>query len=120
LTVSKGQGTVLRDFVWTHGQTFQNEVQSRQHAFGGRESGRLSDLPNGTIAASFLSQMSRQQNYMNNFIAPPGLDLTGTIERGNAVLFAWAADYSPVKPINQFSPRRSHRDTLWRVTVPIQ
>jgi len=36
------------------------------------------------------------------------------------VLFAWAADYSPVKPMYQFSPRRSHKDTLWRVAVNVQ
>jgi len=45
--------------------------------------------------------------------------LSSVVEHGNAVLFAWAGDYSPVKPINQFSPRRIHRDTLWRFAVPV-
>jgi hypothetical protein len=58
-------------------------------------------------------------NYMATFITPPGLDVAAVIEHGNAVVFAWAADYSPIKPINQFSPRRMHRDTLWRVAVPV-
>jgi len=56
---------------------------------------------------------------MFSFIAPPGLDLSSVVEHGNAVLFAWAGDYSPVKPMNQFSPRRIHRDTLWRFAVPV-
>src|SRR5207247_4314400 len=113
------QGTRVSDFVSRYGQTFQGAVSSRQHAFGASESGRIGDLPNSTVAVSFISRMGRQQqNYMGNFVAPPGLDLSPVIERGSAVLFAWAADYSPVKPINQFSPRRTHRDTLWRVAVP--
>src|SRR5204862_7236804 len=74
--INMGSGTQLRDFVSNYGQQFANAVQSRQHAFGGRESGQLSDLPNSTMAASFLSQMGRQDTYMNNFISPPGLDMT--------------------------------------------
>jgi hypothetical protein len=57
---------------------------------------------------------------MRQFIAPPGLDLSPLLARGNAVLLAWAPDYSPVKPMRQFTPRRSHQNTLWRVAVPVQ
>ena len=46
-----------------------------------------------------------------------GLDLSAVVERGTAILFAWEEDYSPTKPIYQFSPRRTHRNTLWRVPV---
>jgi hypothetical protein len=72
------------------------------------------------MAASFLAQTSGQPNVGRNFIEPPGLDLSMVVERGNAVLLAWAGDYSPVKPLYQFSPRRSHRNTLWRLAVPVQ
>ena len=119
-SVSKGQGTLLREFIARYGASFQEAAQSRQRAFGASESGHLGDLPNTTVAASFVSQLSRHNNnYMFNFIAPPGLDLSSVVEHGNAVLFAWAGDYSPVKPMNQFSPRRIHRDTLWRFAVPV-
>jgi hypothetical protein len=57
---------------------------------------------------------------MRTFITPPGLDMSSVAGHGSAVLLAWAADYSPVKPLYQFSPRRSHRNTLWRVAVPVQ
>jgi hypothetical protein len=57
---------------------------------------------------------------MSRFIAPPGLDLSSVAAHGNAVLLAWAADYSPVKTLRRFSPRRSQQNTLWRVAVPIQ
>src|SRR5439155_6948043 len=120
--VSKSQpmATSVRDFVGRYSQSFQDASQSRQRAFGASESGHISDLPNSTVAASFIGQMNRRDNYMFSYLSPPGLDLSAAAERGNAILFAWAGDFSPVKPMNQFSPRRTHRDTLWRMTVPIQ
>ena len=111
-TVTKDAGTSLRSFVAGYGNTFQNAVQSRQRTFGGEESGRLDDLPNGTMASSFLSQLGGSSSPVRNFITPPGLDLSSVAEHGNAIVLAWAGDYSPVKPIYQFSPRRAHRNTL--------
>jgi hypothetical protein len=118
--VSRQKATRLREFVSAYGQTFHNAVQSRQRAFGATESGYIGDLPNSTVAASFLSQIGQQQDYMGRFVTPPGLDLSSVVDHGSAVLFAWAGGYSPVKPMIQFSPRRTHRDTLWRIAAPIQ
>jgi len=118
-SISKEAGLPLREFVGKMSQSFQTTVNSRQRAFGAAESGRISDVPHSTVAASFLSQMANQSDYMNNFIGPPGLDLAPVVEHGGAVLFAWASDYSPVKPMHRFSPRRTHRDTMWRVAVQI-
>ena len=50
----------------------------------------------------------------------PGLDLSAALNHGQAVLLAWASGYSPIRPMNQFTPRRSQRDTLWRVVVPVE
>jgi len=112
-TVSKDQGKSLAAFV------LQTAVQSRGRTFGGDESGRIDDLPNASMAASFLSHLGGPSDSMRHFIAPPGLDLSSEVEHGEAVLLAWAADYSPVKPLRQFSPRRSQKNTLWRVAVPV-
>jgi len=119
-TASRDQGMPLRNFVRDHGQTFQQAVSSRQQALGASERGQISDLPNASVAASFLSQIGQDQNYGNNFIGPPGLDLSPMVQQGGAVVLAWADDYSPVKSMYLFSPRRSHRYTLWRVPVVIQ
>jgi hypothetical protein len=117
-SVTKNQGTALRDFVQQHGGVFQGAVQQRQRAFGESAGGQIGDLPNASMAASFVRQLARGENrYNNNFVAPPGLDLTRVVERGNAVLLAWADDYSPVKPMNPFRSRRNASHTLWRVTV---
>ncbi|HEY5910585.1 MAG TPA: hypothetical protein VJA21_08285, partial [Verrucomicrobiae bacterium] len=118
-TVPRDQGVLLPGFVATHAAGFQGVVSSRQRALGASESGQLSDLPNSSMAASFLSQMSHN-SYEGNFISPPGLDLSELVGRGSAVVLAWAGDYAPVKPMYQFSPRRSQKHTLWRLAVQPQ
>jgi len=119
LTLRRDAGVALADFVWQRGANFQHVVQQRQYAFGGETSGRIDDVTNAAIAASFLSQLGERQGNVR-FVTPPGLDLTPLVERGQAVLLAWARDYSPIAPLNQFSPRRLHRDTLWRIACPIE
>jgi hypothetical protein len=111
---ANGQGQRLSDFVTAQAGNFQNAATSRQRAFGASGSGHLTDLPNGTAAISFISNQQQSR-----FIAPPGLDLSPLLDQGNAVLLAWEAGYSPIKPLNQFSARRSQKNTLWRVAIPI-
>jgi len=118
--LSRQKAVRLAEFVSSYGQAFQSAVQSRQRAFGATESGHIIDLPKSTVAASFLSQIAPQQNSMARFVTTPGLDLSSLVEHGSAVVFAWAGDYSPVSPMNRFSPKRTHRDTLWRVAVAVQ
>jgi hypothetical protein len=81
--------------------------------------GRLEDAPAVSAAASFLSQTA-QHGSATRFVSPPGLDLSPLLARGQAVLLAWTPDYSPLQPLNQFTPRRSHRDTLWRVSANVE
>lgn len=93
-------------------------LQQRRSDFGGRIPGRLDDAPAVSAAASFLSQAAQYGN-ATRFVSPPGLDLSPLLARGQAVLLAWTPDYSPIQPLNQFSVRRSHRDTLWRVSANV-
>jgi hypothetical protein len=119
-TVSKSQATPLPSFVQQHAQGFQEAIRQHDAAFGHSSQGWISDLPNTTVAASLLSQMDTQQNPYGRFTSPPGLDVSPILEQGNAVLFAWAADYAPVKSIRQFTPKRTHSDTLFRVALPVK
>ncbi len=114
LQITSGQGTPLRDFVSGLAANFQGASQSRQQAFGSSGGGRIADLPNSTMAVSFISNMAQER-----FISPPGLDMSPLLDQGNAVLLAWESDYSPIKPLNQFSTRRGQKNTLWRISVPI-
>jgi hypothetical protein len=119
-TVSKANGISLSAFVLRYGSAFQSAVRGRQRTFGGGNAGRVEDLPNSSMAASFLSRLSGGQDAMHHFVSPPGLDLSPVVEHGNAVLLAWADDYSPVKTLRQFTPRRTQKNTLWRVAVPVK
>jgi hypothetical protein len=111
------QGLEVRTYVSSHSDELMQAARSRQNAFGAAESGHLNDLPNATITASFLSQMSRQEVYMGNFVTAPGLDLAYETERGNAILFAWAENYSPVKALYQIQPKRAHKNTMFRIPI---
>ena len=113
-------GALLRSFVANFAANFQGAVSSRQQALGSTASGQIADRANSTVAVSFISQLAREQMYQNNFIAPPGLDLSPVVEHGGAVLLAWVNGYAPIQPIYEFAPRRSHRDTLWRVALNVQ
>jgi len=118
VNITREQGTALSEFVRQYGQNFQRAAQQRQNAFGASKGGRISDLPNSSAAASFLSQLRQDQNY-NGFIGTPGLDLSQLVERGSAVLLAWTPDYSPVQSLNQFKPRRFGKNTLWRIPITV-
>jgi hypothetical protein len=110
----------LNDYVARNGGQFHPAVEARRQTFGSTERGRINDLPNAAVAASFLSLLDGSADFRSGFVSPPGLDITPVVERGGAVLFAWAADYSPAKPINQFSPRRFHQNTLFRMATVVK
>jgi len=112
----------LRGFVQSYASHFHQAVSQRQQAFGGNTR-QIYDITNSTMAASFISQIREAQtqaSYNNpNFLTPQGMDLSPLAERGDAILLAWAADYSLVKPMNRFSARRNRHDTLLRVVAEI-
>ncbi len=118
--VSRREGTSLQGFVSNYGGNFQNAVGSRQQALGSTASGQIADKANSSVAVSFISQLTRAQAYQNSFVAPAGVDLSSVVDHGGAVLLAWAENYSPIKRIEQFTPRRSQRDTLWRFALKVE
>ena len=116
-------GTPLHSFVQTYTGPFQLAVSQRQAAFGGNKT-QIQDIPNSAMAASFISRIretqSSQQPYVTpGFLIPQGMDLSALLDRDEAVLLAWAADYAPVKPLNRFSARRNRHDTLLRLAVEV-
>jgi hypothetical protein len=125
----KEGGTSLKNFLQRHANNFSAAVQRRQAAFGDNRV-QIQNVPLSTMASSFVSQSPQETGlhqpnpYMMNpsgtFVTTPGQDLTEFVERGDAVLLAWASDYAPIKPMHRFSPRRVHRDTLFRVTTEIK
>jgi hypothetical protein len=112
------KSTPLSSFVQTHGGNFFSAVNSRQQAFGSNERSQIADPINATMAASFITVLNTPNNY-NNFSVPPGFDLSSLVQRGDAVVLAWAPGFSFNKPLNQFPARRGSRDTLIRIAVPV-
>lgn len=122
VTLSLGAGRPLSEFVQSHSSSFVNAIQGRQRSLGDEASGRLEDMPNGSMAASFIAHrgVSMHNQYNQGLVSPPGLDLSPLVERGDAVILAWTADYSPAASIVKFNPRRSSKNTLFRIAVPIE
>lgn len=115
-------GMSIDHFVASASGQFHQVVQSRNNAFGNVQHSRLDDLPRHAAAISFLSERDSQNRsnhpyYQGGFIMPPAMDLTPLIQRGDAVVLAWAEDFTLTQPINQFPPRRSQRHTMLRVAV---
>ena len=112
---STSQGIALGEFVRQNGGQFFQAAQSRRQTFGNN---RMSfNVPLCTMAASFGSQLNQAQAGQL-LISPPGLDLSSLAEQGNMILLAWDDSHLLTKPLNRFTPRRSHQDTLLRLVVP--
>lgn len=116
-TVSRSSARQLQDFVGSESAGFAQVTMSRRSALGSSERGQISDLPDASMAASFIS-LSGATPY-GRFASSPGLDLTRTVEHGEAVLLAWSDHFTPESAMNQFTPRRSDRHTLWRCPVTV-
>jgi hypothetical protein len=111
------KSTPLSSYVQTHAGNFAQAVNSRQQAFGSSGRWQITDTINATMAASFITLLNTPNNY-NNFSVPPGFDLAPLVDRGDAIVLAWAPGYTFTKPLNQFPTRRGSRDTLVRIAVP--
>lgn len=109
---------VLKDWVSQFNQNFVSAAQNRHNTFGNNSSG-LPDLCTASIAASFLSQGNETANEWQTFGTPGGLDLSRYATPGYEILLAWDPDHSPTEPLNHFSVKRSHRNTMLRLVKPL-
>jgi hypothetical protein len=107
----------LAQWVQQHGNAFQSAAQYRRSPLGDASQGHLDDLPLTSMVASFSAEVPRQE-HQRGFVAPPGLDLTSLVDRGDAIVLAWDAHQAYAKPVNQFTPPRSQRNTLLRLAIP--
>jgi hypothetical protein len=114
-----GEGTLVSALASQYGDRFRNAVQELHSSFG-NNSNPITDVQQGATAASFLSfvNMGGQETW-NNFTGPSNLDLSRYADRNYAILLAWDAGHSPTS-LNQFTAKRTHRDTLYRLVVPVK
>jgi hypothetical protein len=126
-TVKVGQGLTITEMVGPDANNFRQAVQNLNNSFGNNVN-LIPNVPEAADAACFLSyinDLGGQGMYNNNnntFTAPSNLDLSRFArDRAGqyAILLAWDAGHSPTA-LNQFTPKRSHRDTLFRLVVPVK
>jgi len=108
----------LGDWVRQSSQSFVNAAAARRNSFGNNNAG-ITDLAASSMAASFLSQANESANNWQTFSSPGDLDLSRYAAPGYGILLAWDADHSLTAALNRFSARRSHRNTLLRLVVPL-
>jgi hypothetical protein len=117
IRLSAAKGVNIRQFVRENGAYFQRAVDVRRSPVGDTSGGHLENRSVVAVTASFISYLDEQPGRV--FLAPPGLDLTAQIERGDAAIFAWVPNFSFSEKINDFQPPRFKQDTLLRLTVPV-
>lgn len=118
--LSLEEGRSLDDFAGGIASAM-GRVQQRQQVFGGEGSGWLERDLDGVILASLVDHAARvNPGAGESLSSPAGFDVGPLIDRGQAVLFAWAPGQSIAPPIHRFSPTRLSRDVVLRATVPVQ
>lgn len=115
--VSRTGGVQLESFVQQHGGGFHFAVERRRNPLGDGRQGWIDNPSLNAMVASFASLIPAHQGN-RSFVAPPGLDLTPAVDRGDTVLFAWDPGQSFTNPLNQFKPPISQRNTLLRLVIP--
>ena len=118
-SVNGSQGTRVSEMAGRYADRFRSAVETRNSTFGNNRNS-IPDLAAGAVAASFLTYVNRSGSQSwNNFTGPASLDLSRFATDGYAILLAWVPDYSPSE-LNRFSARRTHRNTLFRLVVPLK
>jgi hypothetical protein len=113
-------GTPVGAFAQQNGTSFQRAIEARRNAFGADAARHLEDRPLVATVASFSKYVNGAQRAFQRFVSPAGLDLSQSLEKGDAVLFAFDAGHAYAKPINQFTPKRLRRDALLRLVIPVK
>jgi hypothetical protein len=113
------QGMAVNEMARQYGQRFREAVQALHQSFG-NNANSIPDVPEGATAASFLYFINNgDQETWNNFTGPSNLDISRFATGPFAILLAWDANHSPTA-LNQFTPKRFHSDTLYRLVVPMK
>jgi hypothetical protein len=113
--LNSGEGALLDSFVNQHLPSFQRAVLSRRSNFG-NNAVAIGDVAEGAIAASFLGRISTE----HSFEVFRSLDLSRYAGADHAILLAWEPGHSPAAPLNRFTAKRTHRDTLLRLVATVK
>lgn len=117
------QGVLLTDFARFHQIDLLSAAEGRSTSFGNNNT-YIDNLAVGSVSLSFSSLLnpasSQRNQFQNSLSAPRGLDLGDLLQRDQGVFFAYDEDHSFAPPLNRFTSRRLHRNTLLRVVLPMK
>jgi hypothetical protein len=128
MAVASGGGADLMEYINRYASGFQGAVQQRRNAFGNDVERLDGNNSANALAASFATQMTggggggrNNPMYENSqFVAPERFNLLPVLARGDAIVVAWDPGSVPVSSFNKFSPRRTKRDTFYRLSTPVE
>jgi hypothetical protein len=110
---------LLPSFVSQNYGYYKRATELRHNQLG--ETAAIDDRAlTGAVISFIHSGDANQSNRRNEFVTPPGLELSPLIERGDAVIFGYLPNQSLTPPNNKFTPPRLRRDTLLRLSVPVK
>jgi hypothetical protein len=116
--LDQARGQLLGDWARQSSPSFLRAAAARRNSFGKNNTG-ITDLATGSMAASFLSQVNESENNWQTFSSPGGLDLSRYAVPGYGILLAWDPDHALNPALNRFPVKRSHRNTLLRLVLPL-
>jgi hypothetical protein len=97
---------------------FHAVANRRTEVFGGSDEGHIDNWPGASVAASLIGGIATQDgDGQRGFVWPPGLDLSASVERGDVVVMAFAANDSVISPVNRFDAMWTKRSTLYRLVL---
>jgi hypothetical protein len=112
---------LLDSFVGDSARDLWQAANLRRQTFGDHAAKELPPAESAMVA-SFLANPGAINTDMGNarFARQAGLDLTHLAARGDAILLAWDPGHAPVPSLAQFTPKRAQKDTLWRLSAPVE
>jgi hypothetical protein len=118
-SVETSQGTRVSEMAAQYGNGFR-EAANAHHSTFGNNGNFITNLAAGAVAASFLTYVNRDgPQSWDTFTGPASLDLSRFATSRYAILLAWVPDYSP-SDLSRFKAWRTHRNTLFRLIVPLK
>lgn len=96
-----------------------NTVEQRRQTFGNESSGQIEKNLEGVILGSLAERGWALQNYSGQtFASHATFGINSLVQRGEVVVFAWAPGQALAAPVHRFTPTRSQRDMVIRLSIP--
>ena len=113
-----GDVMAVADLTRDWSSLFHAVANRRTEVFGGSDEGHIDNWPGASVAASLIGGIATQDgDGQRGFVWPPGLDLSASVERGDVVVMAFAANDSVISPVNRFDAMWTKRSTLYRLVL---